>query len=787
MTDRIRKLRDGFVSSNRCVDVRRAVLLTESYKKHYSKTEVMKKALALENILLNTEIEIRDGELIVGNFTKFRRGVPLFPEYATEWLSTQMDDFMTRPGDRFDITNEQKTIVYKLLEFWKGKSLNDRIMSNIPSELKQKLDSGVIANGNHQMSSPGHIVPHYSYLINNGYNAIIEQCEEKIEELDTANPKYIEMYDFYSACMICSNAIIAFARRYAELAKKLAKKERSQERKIELIKIAENCDVVPGKPAKTYWQALQLIYFVQLAIQLEGNGLAISIGRLDCLIGDFYENDVLGGILDRGSALELMECFFLKLGEVDKIYSNEAVKMLQGPGHGQTITIGGVDACGRDSTNEISYIVLDADMNVRTVQPDIAVRLHFKTPKKLLDTVTRNVKEGLNKVKIFNDNVVTKSMLGIGVPIQEAWDFSFLGCSEPVVSGKTNSWGNCGHVNLSKCVELAMNDGVCMLSGEQLGPKTGDAERFRSIEDLKHAFKAQVEFFVHGIVSFDNMLDKYQKQYRPLPFYSTVIADCLENGIEFNAGGARINTTSPLGVGPITAGDSLVAVKTLVFDKKMITMKELLCALKTNFKGRENVRQMLLNNAPKYGNDIDEADKYSNYVSNVFCDELEKYTNCRGGRFVAGLYYLTSNIPFGEKTAATADGRKANEPLNDGGISPTHGADKCGATAVLKSAGKLSVERVNHGLVLNQKFHPSLFNGRNAEAAFSSYMKSILDVDCWESQYNVVKAETLIDAQENPDKYRGLVIRVAGYSAYFTELEKFVQDDIISRTEHSAI
>lgn len=779
MENRVQYLKNRFVQARRHVDTKRAELLTESYKASEGKPEIIRRALALQHILANADISIHDGELIVGNHTKNVRGTPLCPEYATDWLSTQMDDFMTRPGDKFDITEEQKQTVYGCLEYWKGKSLRDRVMANIPQHLKEKLDTNVIYNSNYTMSAPGHMNPYYEYLLQTGFEGVIARCQTLKAALPSdATDKAV----FYDACMISCQAMIDFAQRYVALATELAETEADAQRKEELLAIAKACANVPAKPAATYYEALQFIFFVQLGIQTEGNGIAISIGRLDYYMNKYYTADVDAGILTRDSALELLECFYIKIGELDKIYSNEAVKALQGPGHGQTITVGGVDADGNDITNDISYMVLEADREVGLVQPDIALRIHQGTPVELLKAATYNVKTGINKVKIFNDSVVVAGMKIIDALDEDKWNFSFLGCSEPIVDGKTNSWGNSGHVNFAKCLELALNDGKCMITGQQMGVATGDPTQFTSIEDVKQAYMKQTEYFVAGIAEFDRWLDQYQAEFAPLPLYSSVIWDCIGSATEFNAGGARYNTTSPLGVGPITTGDSLMAIEKLVFQDKRLTMAELLELLKTDFAGHEDLRMMMMNRAPKYGNDIDEADAMSGFVAANYCDELDKHKNLRNGPFVAGLYYLTANIPNGARTAATADGRHAGEPLNDGGISPTHGADKCGGTAVLKSAGKLCNDRIVHGCVLNQLFHPSVFAGEQADDMFAAYMRSILQTGTFESQFNVISPDTLIDAQENPDEYKSLVVRVAGYSAYFTALEPDAQNDIIDRT-----
>lgn len=393
-----------------------------------------------------------------------------------------------------------------------------------------------------------------------------------------------------------------------------------------------------------------------------------------------------------------------------------------------------------------------------------------------------DVKLGLNKVKIYNDKLITEALRLCKVEEEDLYDFAFLGCSEPVICGKTNSWGNCGHINLAKCLELALNNGRCMMTERQFGPKTGEPEEFKTIEDVKEAYRKQIDYFTDILVKYDRLVDMGHKKYLSLPFCSLTIEGCIEKGIDFERGGAKYNFISPLAVGPITVGDSLEALKVFVFDEKKFTMKEMVDLLKSDFENAEPIRLMLKNRAPKYGNDIDEADEMSNFAIECLCDAMEGYSTARGGMFTPGIYYLAANIPNGLKTAATPNGRHAKEPLNDGGVSPTHGDDKLGATAIFKSVGKLCNVRAGHGSVLNQLLHPSIFKGKDSEQVFGEFIRSICDCGVWESQFNVITHEDLVAAQERPQDYRSLVVRVAGYSAFFTDLGKDVQDDIIDRT-----
>lgn len=784
--ERIVRLRQSFLNSVRMIDVERAVIVTEAYQQHEADPQVVRKALALGEILQRMSIQIRDDELIVGNQSKNRRGVPLFPEYAIDWIKNDMDTFSTRKGDQFQITEGQKGTLRKIFSYWEGRTLRAKIKAALPNDLSEILEYGVFTNENYSMSGPGHMIPNYEFVIQNGLIIIKKECENYLEELELNDEDYENKYHLYKACFIVCDALIKWAKRYAQEAKKMAEEEGNEGRKKELLCISEVCSHVPAKPARNFWEALQCIYFLQVAIQIESNGLAIALGRLDQILFPYYKKDIEERRITKEDTLELIQCFFLKISEIDKVYSNAATRFLQGPAQGQTITLGGCARDGRDSINELSYLFIEADRDIRLIQPDLAVRITRTTPDNFLREVCINIRERLTKPKLFNDELIIQSNLNLGMSLEDARNWGALGCSESVVCGNQNSWGNSGLICLAKCLELALNDGKCMLTGKQMGPHTGKPNEFKTFEEILTAFKIQVEHFTKYLALYDNIIDHVQMQVVPLPLYSILTRDCLRTGIEFNRGGAKYNTTSPLGVGPITTGDSLAAIKKLVFKEKLITMKELNEVLINNFEGKENIRQMLLNRAPKFGNDEDIADDLCNEVLNIYCDELAKYKNARSGPFVAGLYYLSANIPFGLHTAATPDGRKARAALNDGGISPSQGRDKKSITAVAKSVGKLDVVRVHHGAILNQRFHPNLLEREDKLKLFIQYIRTFMDLGGWHVQFNVLTTYILRDAQNNPENYRDLVIRVAGYSAFFTDLESELQEDIIKRTEKVA-
>jgi formate C-acetyltransferase len=540
---------------------------------------------------------------------------------------------------------------------------------------------------------------------------------------------------------------------------------------------------VPEEPPGTFRESLQAIWFVQVIIQIEANGLSIALGRFDQYLYPLYISDINAGRMTREEALNLLECFYCKLAEINKIYSNEGARLLAGPSQGETLTLGGETAAGRDGTNDLTMLCLEADAEVRMVQPDLALRVSDDMPGEPLLKAGEGIRSGLGKPKVFGDRLVIESQVRAGVPREDAREWAALGCSEPVIPGKTNSWGNAGQVSLAKCLELALNDGRCRLTGRQMGPQTGGPSSFKSFDEVMGAFERQLGYFAEHLVISNNTLDRLHAEACPVPFVSLFISDCIERGVEFNAGGAKYNFTSPVGIGLITASDSLVAVKRLVFKEKALTMPQLLDALDSDYVGQEDLRQKLTNQPPKFGNDDDEADAMANEVLNMWADSVNGHLNPRGGRWVPGLYSMTASVGFGERCGATPDGRRAREPLNDN-ISPTHGSERKGPTAVARSVGKLEMVRIPHGAILNMRFSPAVLQGEKGLRDFVSFVRGFVKLGGWHDQFNVISSETLRDAQRRPERYRGLMVRVSGYSALFVELSREVQEDIIARVEY---
>jgi pyruvate formate-lyase/glycerol dehydratase family glycyl radical enzyme len=782
MLSEVAKLAEKIRETERRVDIQRALIATRVYRATEGEATMIRRAKVLAGVLSEMDIRIEDGELIIGNQACCPKAAPLFPEYAQDWILSQMDTFATRPGDKFQLHEKDKALLRKVLPYWERRSLRDAWRASLPEETLAAAEKGVIANENYSMSGPGHLVPDYPKLLRLGLKGIKAEIDHYEAQFGGNHPQ--EKLDFYQACRMVCDAAIAFARRYSRLAEELAKNTASASRQAQLRTLARICRQVPEGPAVHFWEALQSVWFIQLMIQIESNGLAIALGRFDQYMYPFYRQDMDSGRLTRDEALNLLGSFFCKLSEINKIYSNEGARLLAGPAHGQALTLGGILAAGEEGTNELTYLCLEADSAIRLVQPDLAFRINDSTPQDLLLKFGEITRSGLGKHKIFGDRLVIDSLIQCGVGPMEAREWGALGCSEPVICGMTNSWGNSGHLSLPKCLEMALNDGRCRLTGRQLGPGTGNPRQFASFTDLMNAFGKQLQYFSTQLVTYNNLLDRLHAHMLPLPFVSLFISDCLARGMEFNAGGAKYNFTSPLGVGLITTADSLAAMKKMVFEEKAISLSQLIEALDHNFEGQEYLRQMLINRAPKFGNDEDYVDLLANEVLHLWADSLKGHTNPRGGSWIPSLYTLTANIGFGERCGATPDGRKAREPFNDN-ISPVHGRERKGPTAVARSVGKLDLVRIAHGAILNMRFSPSMLYGDENLAKFADFIRGYVRLGGWHNQFNVVRTETLREAQKHPEKYRGLVIRVSGYSALFVELSPEVQEDIIARAEYS--
>ncbi len=781
-TDRVKAALQRFVETTPAICPERAVLITESYKQTEALPMVIRRAKALENILTNMSIFIQDGELIVGNQASMPRSAPIFPEFSCDWVENELDSLAKRSADVFLISEDAKDQLRKAFTYWEGRTTNAYASAMMPPEALEAHNDGIYTVGNYFYNGVGHISVDYNKVLSKGLNAVIAQAEEAKTKLDYADAAQLKKIHFLDGVIISNNAIIAFANRFADLAEKMAGECSDPVRADELKEIARICRKVPAQPAETFQEALQSFWFIHLCIQIESNGHSISPMRFDQYMAPYYMNDK--GRLLPEKAQELLDLVWLKFNEINKVRDWNSTQVFAGYPMFMNIIVGGQKRDGSDATNDLSFMCLQAAANTRLYAPSLSIRVHEGTPYSLYQKAAEVSREGMGYPAYYNDRVIIPALLARGLTREDARDYGIIGCVEPQVGGKTEGWHDAAFFNMGKVIELALNNGVDKRTGKQIGPKSGNLDTFKTFDDVMASYKAQMEYFVKLMASADNAVDMAHADRCPLPFLSSLVDDCIAEGKSLQEGGAHYNFTGPQGVGVANAGDSLAAIKKLVFDDKAVTLAELREALDTDFEGRESLRQMLVNRAPKYGNDDEYADEIAKEAALIYCNEVNRYTNPRGGQFQPGLYPASANVPLGWVVAATPDGRHAWTPVADG-VSPISGYDTSGPTASVLSVAKLDHHIASNGTLLNQKFHPTALAGDHGLDNLISVTETYFRNGGFHVQYNVVSRETLEDAQAHPENYKSLVVRVAGYSAFFTALDKTLQDDIIARTEQN--
>jgi len=768
-------------SSKPEIQPERALLATESYIESEGLSIEIRRAKMLDKILDEIPVKIREGEIIVGCKTTRPMGSPLYPEVACDWIIKEIDTIGERKEAPFFVSERTKNLLKKkVFQYWKGRQVYNRIMEAIPREVKDTIDEGVFFHY-YLNRTIGHITVNYEKVIQKGLNQMKREVEEELANLDFEQRECLKKINLLKAMLIVSDAAVKFARRYADEARRLAKSEATPDRRAELEGIAAICDHVPANPARTFHEALQSFWFTHLILNLETNSYAISPGRFDQYMYPYYQRDLEDGSLSREDAKELLECLWIKFNELTVAKEGGTAKASITYADFQNLNLGGQTPEGLDATNELSYLCLDVAAELRLIQPQLSILISSKTPHEFLMKACEVIRMGFGMPAVFNDDEKTLSMLDKGKTLEDARTGSINGCVEPCVQGKENM-ASSGYLNLVKCLELALNDGVNSLSGKQIGPRTGDPTEFKSFSNLMEAYRKQIEHFINIKVMYDSIARRVYAEFCPVPFTSMLIEGCIEKGRDYHDGGALYNLPMICGVGTGTTADSLAAIKKLVFEDKMVSMSELLKALRSNFKGYERIRQMLINRAPKYGNDNDYVDFLAREAVDLFCRELRRHRNFEGVPYAANMIPTTTHIYFGELTGATPDGRRAGEPLSEG-VSPVQGRDVNGPTAVVKSVSRLNHMRCS-GTLLNMKFHPSALAGSDGLEKFSMLIRTYFDLGGHHMQFNVISREMLRDAQKHPERYQNLIIRVAGYSDYFVRLSRELQDEIISRTEH---
>lgn len=830
-TKRIELLKQEMMNAMPTIEADRAAIITKAYKMTEAETPIMRRALALEMILNELPVTIRDGELIVGSLTKIPRSTQICPEFSNKWIKNEFETLAKRAGDAFQISEETKAQLEAVCDYFDGKTTQEYATSLMSAETKKCMDAGVFTVGNYYFNGVGHVSVDYAKVLKKGYRGIMADVVAAMESADKDDPAYIEKMQFWKAVIISCNAAISFAKRYSKLAKSLADSTSDSVRKQELLKISEICDKVPEQPATTFYEACQSFWFVQAIIQIESNGHSISPCRFDQYMYPYLEADK--SITD-DEAMEILDCLTVKFNDINKVRDEVSTKAFGGYPMFQNMILGGQTPEGLDATNKLSYMMLESIAHVKMAQPSISLRVWSQTPDEFLFRACELSRIGLGMPAYYNDEVVIPALTSRGVTLEDARDYGIIGCVEPQKPGKTEGWHDAAFFNMARVLEFTMNNGVCTMCGEQIGPKSGDVTTFTSFDQFMEAYTKQMEYFVYHLCTADNCVDLAHAAKCPLPFLSSMVDDCISVGKSATEGGAHYNFTGPQGVGVANVGDSLMGIKQFVFDEKKVTMAQMKAAIDSNFgSGKstcaagaadptyevvmaavkkilaensqidaadikeslsanlvagsgdlEQLRLALQNDVPKFGNDVDEVDLLARAGARIYCAEVQKYTNPRGGQFQAGLYPVSINVLFGTMVGATADGRKAGEPLADG-VSPVRGADTSGPTAATNSVAKLDHFIASNGTLMNQKFHPAALQGDEGVKNLAALIRSYFDHKGMHVQFNVIDRNTLIAAQKNPDQYRDLVVRVAGYSAQFISLDKVIQDDIIMRTEHT--
>jgi formate C-acetyltransferase len=746
---------------------------------------VVRRAKALKRVIEEKKIVILPDELIVGTRGSQPRAAEICPEISWMWVRDELDTISTRPQDPYSITEEQKRILREeVFPYWKGKSMQEYYLANLDEETKRiAYKTGIIFSDSKSLYGPGEINPGYGNIIlKKGFRGIKERAEQKLKEMDYADISNFDKRKFWEAVIICCKAMKLLGQRYADKAREMAEKE-NLKRKEELLRIAEMCEWVPWNSPRTFWEALQAIELTQIALWTEENCSSICPGRMDQYLYALYEKDLEEGKLTKAETQELIECMWIKMAEMIFTIDADSAMYFAGYQPFQGVTVGGLKRDKQDATNELSYMMVQASMDVRLHAPSLNVRIHPQTPDDFLLKTCDLVNLGTGQPAIFFDPTALRILLRLGVKIEDAYDWCVAGCVEPNVPGKMSRWAEGNRYSYATAVEWALYDGMSHVLQKRKGLSTGDPRSFKTYEDFKEAVKRQLAYLIRYSAIDTQTVEKAHQTRLPKPLMSCCVEDCVEDGVEIMHGGAHYN----LGPGFETTGiadlaDSMAAVKKLVFEEKLLTTDELITALQNNFEGYENIRQMLINKAPKYGNDIDEVDLIAAEMLDFAVEETEKYKGIKGSVFRDGLVPVIANVPHGKAIWALPSGRKAMQPLADG-ISPYMGYDHNGPTAVLKSVCKINHDK-HFATLLNLKFSPEVLKDEKGKRNLANLLRTEMELGGYHVQFNVVSVEVLRDAQHHPEKYPDLLVRVAGYSARFVDLSKEMQDVIIERTEH---
>jgi len=777
MTSQTSLMRERMLDSRPTLSSERAYLFTLYLREYENEPLRMRLAKAFAYVLDNMTIRIEPDELIVGNMGPTLRSCQVFPEYSWTWVEMELDRFDKRRTEKFEISEKDKQQLREVFHYWRGKSTAEICAQKMPEEAQRAAKAGLFTIGA-PGTGIGHVIVDYQRVINKG----LEDVLERVKQYKSKSRGNQEKISFYDSVEVEVRGVVRFAERFSELATRMAREERDAQRREELLDIARICKRVPLKPASSFHEALQSFWFIHLLLQTEGNGHSISTGRFDQYLYPYYSADVKAGRMTREKALELLEMLWIKFSSVIKVRDEYYSVAFAGYPMFQNLTVGGQDNHGKDMTNEVTQLALEATANMRVTQPTVSFRWHEKTPRDVKLKVVDVISKGLGMPGLFNDAVIVPMMLKKGIDSVEAHDYSILGCVEPIVEGKADVRPNIGFVNFPKVLEVTLNNGKDPRSGMTVGLKTGDPRDFKTFDQLWKAFAKQLEYAVDLLTRADHVAAQVHASAIPTPFMSALLEGCVESGRTMQEGGAKYNAGGIQGVGIAIATDSLSMLRKHVFEQKKVGMGQLLDALAKNFDGYEDLRARLENDPDKYGNDLEHVDSLAHGIGESFCKSVQSRMTTRNGPYHAALFSVSMYIPQGESVGATPDGRRAGVMLSDG-VSPAHNRDVHGPTAAMKSVARLDHGACYNGTLYNMKFNPLIFSSQAGRENFVGLIDGYFQLGGLHVQFNVLSRETLEDAKVHPLQHRNLIVRVAGYSAYFIELDPFVQDEVIARTE----
>lgn len=775
--NRIEVLKTRMLEQPRYVSIEQALIITKTYQEHETDSKQVKRAWSLYNALTQIEIGIEPEELIVGNRTKGVRYGVVFPESGISWVDREFETIPTRLQDKFLVHPEDiETFRKVIVPYWKGKSLEDIVHQRIGDEISEISKVVKINQTDH---AQGHICPNVKEWLELGPAGVIAKAEKNLVGANASQQ------EFYRCVILVMQGVQKFMQRYADLLEEKA--DSYPKYTASMRELAKICQNLQNRPAQSFHEALQSTWFLFVVLHMESNASSFSPGRLDQILYPYYQKDLAEKKMDEDQALEMIECLWLKFNEIVYLRNKNSAKYFAGFPIGFNVAVGGQDENGNDASNALSHLLIQAQEDIGLPQPNLSVRLFEHTDQALLTHAVKCVSKGSGMPQFFNDKAIVSPLMDLGISKKDALNYAIVGCVELTTHGNNLGWSDAAMFNMNKVLELTLNHGKCLLTGKQMGPDLGSLSTYASFSDLEVAYQKMMDYFIEKMIPCCEGVEKAHIDCLPTPFLSAVIDDCMDKGMDVTAGGAHYNLSGIQMIQVANLADSLAAIKELVYDKKKVDASHLEKALQNNFVGDEVLRQMLLHRVPKYGNDVAWVDELGAKWALYFREQLRKYKNYRNGPYHTGMYTVSAHVPMGQNVGASADGRFAQDPLADGGLSAVYGRDIQGPTAVLKSVSKMDNSCTTNGGLLNMKFLPDFFKTEAGITKFCNFLRAFVDLEVPHIQFNVVSKENLLDAQKHPDQYRSLTVRVAGYTAYFTELAGDLQNEIIARTSYDNI